>query len=359
MLSIDDALWGRANLRADIVGMCDQHLYSERYGGASIALTTDLAIKAWMYLNLRGEYNLVIRGADSQTVKSKTVVSADSFDPEDRDFGLFENILNRFPGLKPHGVAFSSETMTPAGCGLGTGSAVAYLCAAMAAAWQQKLDPNSRQLTNRELAELTIEVENQSLKSRYGWQDQWHMSQDGVVKFLQWQMGEKRPDIESIRLGSKTVEQIEQRFVLFFTGLSRSAKDVLNRVTEGVEQANEEVIKALDQLKELCWNVRQLLLNHKLDLIGAALQNAWTCHRMLHPSVTNPEIERFIEVGQKAGAMAARVCGAGGGGVLMFWCPPDNSHRVKVALNEAGRATGGQILECRLIAEPIRLGWEE
>jgi len=69
------------------------------------------------------------------------------------------------------------------------------------------------------------------------------------------------------------------------------------------------------------------------------LSEVWELHKRLHADVTNDRVEELHEVAMSAGAIGGRVCGAGGGGTLAFYCPPPADYRVARALTEAGAQT--------------------
>ena len=62
----------------------------------------------------------------------------------------------------------------------------------------------------------------------------------------------------------------------------------------------------------------------------------WENQKRLHSSVTNDEIECLFEIALANGAIGGKACGAGGGGCLLFYCPPDKEHQVRRSLSAAG-----------------------
>ncbi len=348
-------LCGRVNLRADpFSGMSDQHRYSAQYGACVLALTTTICIEARLEIT-SGEpvFNLTKRGRTQEGFRRRIFVGSREARSDDEDFGLVIEIFRRFRLHEARvNLEFSTETFTPEGVGLGTGSAVAYLSAAMANVVTQT------GFTNHDLARMTISAEKEALNSWYGWQDQYHPTISGELKFYNWIVGEGL-EIEALSLNRSLIQQIESRLVLFFTGISRSAKNVLDRVTTGIRDQDPPVLAALQKMSQCARKARSALLEGDLLAIGPIMNEARAAHLSLHPSVSNDLIDQFITVGLKAGAQGAKICGAGGGGVIAFFAPPDSAHEVKLALNKAGLDTGGQALEFRLTKEPIELWWDD
>ena len=70
--------------------------------------------------------------------------------------------------------------------------------------------------------------------------------------------------------------------------------------------------------------------------MGDRLTEVWQLHKRLHPDVTNERIEELFAIARKAGATGGRVCGAGGGGAMLFHCAPNRDFAVRKALADAG-----------------------
>ena len=77
------------------------------------------------------------------------------------------------------------------------------------------------------------------------------------------------------------------------------------------------------------------LLAGRLQAAGRVLSQVWELHQTLHADVTNERIDDLYRIAVEHGAIGGRVCGAGGGGTMLFHCAPNREFAVKQALLEA------------------------
>src|SRR6202022_3164492 len=75
--------------------------------------------------------------------------------------------------------------------------------------------------------------------------------------------------------------------------------------------------------------------------VAECINHNWELQQRLHPSVTNDVVNRIVVEGRRAGALAAKACGAGGGGCVVFLVAPEAQRSVMVAL----RAAGGLVID--------------
>ena len=96
----------------------------------------------------------------------------------------------------------------------------------------------------------------------------------------------------------------------------------------GVKTALGEIVKAAARLREA-------LVAHRYDDVGPVMAEEWEARKRLAPGVTSPEIDRIVEIARAHGG-AAKVCGAGGGGMVTVWAVPGRRAGAEKALQEAG-----------------------
>ena len=182
-------------------------------------------------------------------------------------------------------------------------------------------------LSKPELAKCAIHMERHVLKETVGCQDQVLAAFGGlnVVEF-------SRKDsfcVSRISLGQGRLEELNASLLLFFTGVTRRASEVerskLKRLTE--IQANlKRMLKLVDQAHGL------LTSNGSLAEFGRLLHCTWLEKRALDPGVSSPEIDAMYEKGIAAGAIGGKLLGAGGGGFLLFFVPPERQARFRAAM---------------------------
>jgi D-glycero-alpha-D-manno-heptose-7-phosphate kinase len=231
----------------------------------------------------------------------------------------------------------TTDCQAPAGSGLGGSSTLGI---ALATALDRY---TSRGLGDEALLRLTRSIETQVLRIPTGEQD-YHPAQQGGTLALHY-------TVEGTRVERLAVDgaALGRRTVLVFTGVSRSSGisnwDMLKRHLDG----DTEVREALDRIIASTHAMRRALLAADWNAAGEALGHEWEARREMSPTVTNEPIDRLIEAARSAGAIAGKVCGAGGGGCVVLWTK--DGMREKVA--ESAVKQGARVLDCRFVSEGV------
>jgi D-glycero-alpha-D-manno-heptose-7-phosphate kinase len=116
--------------------------------------------------------------------------------------------------------------------------------------------------------------------------------------------------------------------MLFFTGVTRKSSTILK---EQVENINDK-ISVLREMKRLAVEAKKCILAGEFDEFGRILHRGWECKKQLASKITNSDIDQMYEAARKAGAIGGKITGAGGGGFLLLYCPPEKQEDVRVAL---------------------------
>lgn len=319
-------IYARSPLRIDFVGMTDYLPACQEFGGSIVNAT----INKYLYATVRTrpDRKIILRAPDYNDLKVE-IASPAHLDPEGQ-LGLAQEILRRFELAE--GLELTTYSQMPAGAGLGSSSTLATgIVAALDAL-------TGHRLSAYEMAELARDCETVALQTTYGWQDQYSPVTGGGVKYMRHWPADSGHGIEVDRLNLPpgVIAHLEKSLTVAFTGISRPAKSILDAVATGFQQRDATVIAALKGMSECAEQVRLCLLSGDLSPLGGLLNEVWDLHKQLHPSVTNERIEQLYKVAKEAGAVGGRVCGAGGGGTMIFWCAPDKDYAVKQALATAG-----------------------
>lgn len=226
--------------------------------------------------------------------------------------------------LKLTGVCRGVELATMAdipsrGSGLGSSSSVSV--GLLHALWQYRGVLPSR----RQLAEGAIEIELARLGRPMGVQDQ-YAAAFGGLRFMTFE-GD-RVDAERVDVDVPLRRRLDEHLLLFFTGITRRSSIVLDEQRSKTE-ANRS---ALREMADMAISGRDALLAGDLDEIGRLMDAGWRLKRGLASRVTNPDIDRMYEAARDAGAIGGKVSGAGGGGFLLVYCPPERQADVRAAL---------------------------
>jgi D-glycero-alpha-D-manno-heptose-7-phosphate kinase len=214
----------------------------------------------------------------------------------------------------------------PAGTGLGSsGSFTTALLKALYAHRRNVIQPH-------ELAALACEIEIDRLGEPIGKQDQYIAAYGGLSCFT------FHPDdsvtVEPLGVSMETMLDLEDNTLLFFTGYSRSASDILRDQEVRTRKTDKEMLDNLHYVKELGVRSRHMLEAGDLEGFGTLMHEHWEHKKRRTGSVTNPQIDEWYELGLKNGAAGGKLVGAGGGGFLMFYAT-DRS-KLRHAMSRAG-----------------------
>jgi D-glycero-alpha-D-manno-heptose-7-phosphate kinase len=315
----------RSPLRIDFVGMTDYVPACQRFGGSIVNAT----INKYIYATVteRSDGSIILHAPDRDD-KRVVIEGKEALNP-DGELGLAQEIIRRFD--LPTGVELTTYSEMPAGAGLGSSSTVATCIIAALDAL------TGYHLTAYQMAELSRECETVALRTTYGWQDQYSPVTGGGVKYMKYwpqDMG-WYIEVDQLPLHAPTVAELEKSLVVCYSGISRPAKQILDAVATGVEGNNPAVVAALREMSCRADDIKLALLRSDIASLGGLLSAIWQLHKRLHPDVTNDRIEQLFEVALAAGATGGRVCGAGGGGAMIFHCAPNRDYAVRHALAAA------------------------
>jgi D-glycero-alpha-D-manno-heptose-7-phosphate kinase len=114
---------------------------------------------------------------------------------------------------------------------------------------------------------------------------------------------------------------------------------------------DREVIDCFDRIRDTAIRMRVALEAGDWPEVGRQIAQEWDNRKRLAPGVTTPQIDELIARAGRAGAVAAKVCGAGGGGCLFCFAEPGDTGRV----GEALAAGGARVLDYRIETDGLRL----
>lgn len=209
----------------------------------------------------------------------------------------------------------------PIGAGLGGSSAVGVALAAATASWRG-LSP-----TPAELAETSRQIEVEQLGIAGGRQDHYAAAFGGALGL---EFGEE-VTVHPITLTHDTIDALEQRCLVYYTGESRISGDTIRAVLGGYVARTPAVVFALDRMAALARLMAVALTHGDLDALGALVGEHWVHQRSLHPGITTPRIEALVAATAAAGALGAKPLGASGGGCVVVIAPADRVEAVHAA----------------------------
>jgi D-glycero-alpha-D-manno-heptose-7-phosphate kinase len=199
--------------------------------------------------------------------------------------------------------------------------------------------------TKMELARESIHVEQELVGETVGSQDQ-VMAAFGGLKYVQFHP-DRRIDVDPVPLASGRLAELQAHLMLFYTGVPRTASDVARSYVVNIEGRRRQ-LKALRGLVEE--GIDLLVGGADLRSFGELLHEAWQIKRGLSDKVTNPSLDALYDKARAAGAVGGKLTGAGGGGFLLLFVPPEKRASVLSALRPqihvpfAFESAGSQII---------------
>lgn len=294
-------------------GGTDLPSYYERHGGFLIAA----AIDKYVYITIHDAFQ------DELIVKYSKLERVHSGD--ELEHPIYREALGLlYPGRQS--LEISSMADIPAGTGLGSsGSFTTALLKALHAHRKHLIHP-------RELAEQACHIEIEILKEEIGKQDQYIAAFGGLTSFELRRDG--AVEAAPLRISTETLYNLEDNLLLFFTGYSRSASQVLQDQNRRMLAGEREVERNLHELKEIALSSRAALECGNLRTFAELLSAQWEQKKRRSGGTSNADIDRWYALGMQNGALGGKLVGAGGGGFLMFYAE-DKVH-LRHTLLEAG-----------------------
>lgn len=186
-------------------------------------------------------------------------------------------------------------------------------------------------VSREQLAEEAVYIEQQLIKERVGVQDQYTCAHGGLVNLKFSRDGHIK--VCPVPLSEKRMTDFQNHLMLFYTGISRLAHEVLNEQIERTKQG--AITKDLSRLSTLVDEGLNILSSEEpLAAFGEILHQAWETKRTLSQKISSEEIDGFYERARRAGAIGGKLLGAGGGGFLLFVVPDNKRADVANALGE-------------------------
>jgi D-glycero-alpha-D-manno-heptose-7-phosphate kinase len=255
--------------------------------------------------------------------------------------------LTDLPLLSKLAYFFRAENLTmttrgesPAGAGIAGSSALnVAVCGALAQWAGMDLDPEA-------LLTIAMNVEAQVINVPTGVQDYRPACYGGIASVELRADGVKRVPL------AVDPEELERRLVLAYTGAPRNSGTNNWEITKRHIDGDRYVFECFERIIDATWHLRDAL--ERADWRDAARQITleWDARKLLAPGVTTPAIDAMISRAAGAGASAAKVCGAGGGGCLFCMTEPADAAAVRAALAESG----ARILDYSIETEGLRYG---
>jgi D-glycero-alpha-D-manno-heptose-7-phosphate kinase len=214
----------------------------------------------------------------------------------------------------------------PAGTGLGSsGSFTVALLRALAAHRQETSQPQA-------LAEQACDIEINKLSKPVGKQDQ-YMAAHGGISCMTFHR-DHRVSLVPLRVSRAAQFDLEDNLLLFFTGFTRAAPDILKDQQTRSLAGDAAMLSNLERIKDMAYQTREALESGALERFGTLMREHWEQKKERSPGISNPNIDRWYTLAMNNGAIGGKLVGAGGGGFLMFYA--HDRGRLRRAMAAAG-----------------------
>jgi D-glycero-alpha-D-manno-heptose-7-phosphate kinase len=238
---------------------------------------------------------------------------------------IMREALRLFPG-EANQIEITTLADIPAGTGLGSsGSFTTALLCALHTLKRDFVPP-------RELAEQACHIELKLLNEPIGKQDQYISAFGGITCFEF--LPDDRVVVEPLKIPVETLANLEDNLLLFFTGSSRNASDILRDQDSRTKQNNSEMLENLHFTKKLGVESRDALLASDLKKFAELMNVHWEHKKKRSPGMSSGEIDQLYELARANGALGGKLIGAGGGGFLMFYT--EEKTRLRAVMRRAG-----------------------
>lgn len=298
-------------------------------------LNASIDLYASVEVKTRRDRTIVVTSRDLKT--EARFASIDHL-PEKHPLELILRLLKFYRPTK--GVEVITDCQAPAGSGIGGSSA---LNIALNGAFNKL---TGSRFKKTDLIEIAKNIETQVIDVPAGTQDYYSALNGGVQAIY--------PGYDKVRTESKNIDPatMTKRFVLCFTGKPRASGinnwDVFQRVVNG----DNNVKRNLGRIAEVSTAMDRALSGRpNWEEFGKLFWEEWKARRNLAPNISTPHMDRLIAESKKAGALSAKVCGAGGGGCVAFFVPP----KLKDAVSEAVTRQGGQLLDFQFVKRGLKV----
>jgi D-glycero-alpha-D-manno-heptose-7-phosphate kinase len=295
-------------------------LYAFLGGGYTVNAAITMCSEARIATRSDGKFDIYAEDLE----EGETADSLDDLKPG----GPMDLIVRVLQVYRPKtGLNIRTRCHAPKGTGLGSSSSLVIALSAGLLALEDK------KLEDEKLIDIAANIEAELLAVPTGKQDYWAAARGGVNAI--W-FGMTGTDVEPLVVNESIREELSERLSLVFTGQTRfSGTSNWNMVKAYIDNVGD-TRQNLQVIKRSASEMRDCLLEGDLDAFGTALANEWEARKQLADGVTTPTIDQAMEAASSQGAMASKICGAGGGGCMISFCKPGAKEAVEKALSEAG-----------------------
>lgn len=182
------------------------------------------------------------------------------------------------------------------------------------------------QVEKMPLAREAIKIEQDLIGENVGSQDQVSAAVGGFNR-----IDFSGNEIKVSPIKSRRILELEGKLLLFFTGFSRSSSALSAEYIRNMGQNRMKLKRIYSMVSEA---ERILTEGDDLNDFGRLLHQGWLLKRRLSEKISNDQIDDIYRKARRAGALGGKLCGAGGGGFMIFFVEQERQLSVKKALSQ-------------------------
>lgn len=290
------------------------------------AATVNFAISmlAHCRIETRSDDKIILESVDQDARLETSVGNIASLKAETR-LELLSKLVYFF---RPEiGFHMKTESQAPAGAGLAGSSTLNIACIGALNKLVDDRYPPDRFIP------IAANVECQVIRVPTGFQDYYSAAYGGVASI------HFRPDGIHREALSIDIAALERRIAVCYTGEPRNSGTNNWEITKRHIDGDREIYDIFEGIRDTSTNMRLALIGQDWDEVGRILAIAHPQRKRLSPNITTPQMDRLIDAALANGAVAPKICGAGGGGCMAFFCEDGRRPDVEAALAAQNGAT--------------------
>ena len=309
----------RVDLAGGTIDIPPLFLFHE--GAATVNFAVDLM--AHCRIETRDDDKIVIESIDRAEKFETTLGKIGDLKNESR-LELLSKLVYFF---KPEiGFTMTTESEAPAGAGLAGSSTLNIACiGALNVLVGHRYTPDR-------FIPIAANVETQVIKVPAGFQDYYSAQYGGAacIHFRSEGIEREALDID--------IQTLTDRTVVCYTGEPRNSGTNNWEITKRHIDGDVNTFEIFERIRDTSLELREALLANDWEDVGEILRAAHPRRKNLSPNITTPQMDLLIDKAEANGAIAAKVCGAGGGGCIAFFCEEGQKQNVEKALAEEHNA---------------------
>lgn len=199
----------------------------------------------------------------------------------------------------------------PAGTGLGSSSC--YTVGLLNALHTLKRE----YIPLQELAEQACDLEINRLGKPIGKQDQYMASYGGLTVLDIEKDG--KVHVRAAKIEDSTVDDLNRNILMFYTGTSRNADEILSEQSGTVREGKRGVVENMHHIKEIGYKMLEAVESGNITDVGLFFDKHWQHKKRISTKMSSPRFDEIYEIARRNGALGGKISGAGGGGFFLFY----------------------------------------